>query len=217
MPSLAALARRLRVFPIRDLNPTRITPYVTFLLIAANVLVYFAWQPHTTAEADAEFLYQRAAVACEITTRTPITSAALSAGTCTPARSAPVFPGKSIALSIMVSMFLHGSWMHLLGNMLFLSGSIPLDPVSGQLVEGGIKEQTTRVMENIKALLAAAGADFRHVVRTTVFMIDLGEFAAMNDIYASYFAAPYPARSTVQVAKLPRDVRVEIDVIAVLP
>lgn len=102
------------------------------------------------------------------------------------------------------------------GNMVFLSGSIPLDPVSGQLVEGGITEQTTRVMENIKALLAAAGADFRHVVRTTVFMIDLGEFAAMNEVYASYFAAPYPARSTVQVVKLPRDVRVEIDVIAVI-
>lgn len=102
------------------------------------------------------------------------------------------------------------------GNMLFLSGSIPLDPASGQLVEGGIKEQTTRVMENIKGLLAAAGADFNHVVRTTVFMVDLGEFAAMNEIYASYFSAPYPARSTVQVVKLPRDVRVEIDVIAVL-
>ncbi len=102
------------------------------------------------------------------------------------------------------------------GNMLFLSGSIPLDPASGQLVEGGIKEQTTRVMENIKGLLAAAGADFNNVVRTTVFMIDLGEFAAMNEVYASYFAAPYPARSTVQVVKLPRDVRVEIDVIAVL-
>ena len=102
------------------------------------------------------------------------------------------------------------------GNMVFLSGSIPLDPVSGQLVDGGIKEQTTRVMENIKALLAAAGADFNQVVRTTVFMIDLGEFAAMNEIYASYFTAPYPARSTVQVVKLPRDVRVEIDVIAVL-
>ena len=101
------------------------------------------------------------------------------------------------------------------GNMVFLSGSIPLDPVSGQLVELGIKEQTTRVMENIKALLAAAGADFNQVVRTTVFMIDLGEFAAMNEIYASYFSAPYPARSTVQVVKLPRDVRVEIDVIAV--
>jgi 2-iminobutanoate/2-iminopropanoate deaminase len=102
------------------------------------------------------------------------------------------------------------------GNMLFLSGSIPLDPASGQLVEGGIKEQTTRVMENIKGLLAAAGADFNNVVRTTVFMVDLGEFAQMNEIYASYFSAPYPARSTVQVVKLPRDVRVEIDVIAVL-
>ena len=102
------------------------------------------------------------------------------------------------------------------GNMLFLSGSIPLDPVSGQLVEGGIKEQTTRVMENIKGLLAAAGADFNQIVRTTVFMVDLGEFAAMNEVYASYFTAPYPARSTVQVVKLPRDVRVEIDVIAVL-
>jgi 2-iminobutanoate/2-iminopropanoate deaminase len=102
------------------------------------------------------------------------------------------------------------------GNMLFLSGSIPLDPVSGQLVEGGIKEQTTRVLENIKGLLAAAGTDFNHVVRTTVFMVDLGEFGAMNDVYSSYFSAPYPARSTVQVVKLPRDVRVEIDVIAVL-
>ena len=102
------------------------------------------------------------------------------------------------------------------GNLLFLSGSIPLDPVSGQLIEGGIKEQTTRVMENIKALLAAAGAGFDHVARTTVFMVDLGEFAAMNEIYSSYFTAPYPARSTVQVVKLPRDVRVEIDVIAVL-
>jgi len=102
------------------------------------------------------------------------------------------------------------------GNMVFLSGSIPLDPLSGQVVEGGIKEQTTRVMENIKALLAAAGIGFNNVARTTVFMMDLGEFAAMNEIYSSYFTAPYPARSTVQVVKLPRDVRVEIDVIAVL-
>ena len=102
------------------------------------------------------------------------------------------------------------------GNLLFLSGSIPLDPVSGQLIEGGIQEQTTRVMENIKALLAAAVAAVDHVARTTVFMVDLGEFAAMNEIYSSYFTSPYPARSTVQVVKLPRDVRVEIDVIAVL-
>ena len=102
------------------------------------------------------------------------------------------------------------------GNLLFLSGSIPLDPVTGQIVEGGIKEQTTRVLENIKALLEAAGSDFSQVARTTVFMVDLGEFAQMNEIYASYFTAPYPARSTVQVVKLPKDVRIEIDVIAAL-
>ena len=103
-----------------------------------------------------------------------------------------------------------------IGNLVFLSGSIPLDPSTGQLVEGGIKEQTTRVMDNIKALLEAAGASFANVARTTVFMVDLGEFAAMNEVYSSYFTAPYPARSTVQVAKLPRDVRVEIDVIAII-
>ena len=103
-----------------------------------------------------------------------------------------------------------------IGNLLYLSGSIPLDPTSGQLVEGGIAEQTRRVMENIKALLEAGGASFQNVARTTVFMVDLGEFATMNEIYASYFTAPYPARSTVQVVKLPKDVRVEIDVIAVL-
>jgi 2-iminobutanoate/2-iminopropanoate deaminase len=102
------------------------------------------------------------------------------------------------------------------GNLLFLSGSIPLDPLSGQLIAGGIVEQTTRVMENIKALLEAAGAGFNNVARTTVFMVDLGEFAQMNEVYSKYFTAPYPARSTVQVVKLPREVRVEIDVIAVL-
>lgn len=102
------------------------------------------------------------------------------------------------------------------GNLLFLSGSIPLDPVSGALVAGGITEQTTRVLENIKGLLEAAGATFHNVARTTVFMVDLGEFGEMNEVYSKYFSAPYPARSTVQVVKLPRDVRVEIDVIAVL-
>ena len=102
------------------------------------------------------------------------------------------------------------------GNLLFLSGSIPLDPISGQLVSGGIVEQTTRVMENIKTLLEAAGAGFNNVARTTVFMVDLAEFGSMNDVYSTYFTSPYPARSTVQVVKLPRDVRVEIDVIAVL-
>jgi 2-iminobutanoate/2-iminopropanoate deaminase len=102
------------------------------------------------------------------------------------------------------------------GNLLFLSGSIPLDPASGQLVTGGIVEQTTQVLENIKTLLEAAGAGFNNVARTTVFMVDLAEFGSMNDVYSRYFTAPFPARSTVQVVKLPRDVRVEIDVIAVL-
>jgi 2-iminobutanoate/2-iminopropanoate deaminase len=102
------------------------------------------------------------------------------------------------------------------GNMLFLSGSIPMDPATGQMVTGDIAEQATRVMENIKALLQSAGADFRHVVKTTVFLADMNEFAAMNAVYATYFAAPYPARSTVQVARLPRDCRLEIEVIAVL-
>ncbi len=102
------------------------------------------------------------------------------------------------------------------GNLLFLSGSIPLDPATGQVVPGDIAAQATRAMENIKALLTAAGADFANVVKTTVFLADMNEFAAMNEVYANYFVAPFPARSTVQVARLPRDVRVEIEVVAVL-
>jgi len=102
------------------------------------------------------------------------------------------------------------------GNLLFLSGSIPLDPATGQVVSGDITAQATRVMENIAALLAAAGAGFSQVVKTTVFLADMNEFAAMNEVYAKYFVAPFPARSTVQVARLPRDVRLEIEVVAVL-
>jgi 2-iminobutanoate/2-iminopropanoate deaminase len=98
---------------------------------------------------------------------------------------------------------------------LFLSGSIPLDPATGQVVAGDITAQATRVMENIAALLAASGATFAQVVKTTVFLADMNEFAAMNEVYATYFAAPFPARSTVQVARLPRDVRLEIEVVAV--
>lgn len=102
------------------------------------------------------------------------------------------------------------------GNLLYLSGSIPLDPATGEIVPGDITAQTTRAMENIAALLDAAGAGFDKVVKTTVFLADMNEFAAMNTVYATYFSAPYPARSTVQVARLPRDVRVEIEVVAVL-
>jgi 2-iminobutanoate/2-iminopropanoate deaminase len=99
------------------------------------------------------------------------------------------------------------------GNLLITSGQIPLTP-AGDLVDGGITEQTTQVCENLRALLQEAGLDFAHVVKTTVFLSDMNNFAAMNAVYSQYFAAPYPARSTVQVARLPRDVLVEIEVLA---
>jgi 2-iminobutanoate/2-iminopropanoate deaminase len=100
------------------------------------------------------------------------------------------------------------------GQLLFLSGQIPLDPATGALVTGDIAAETRRVMENVGALLRAGGLDFAAVVRTTVFLADMNDFAAMNAVYGSYFASPFPARATVQVARLPRDARVEIDVIA---
>lgn len=102
------------------------------------------------------------------------------------------------------------------GNLLFLSGQIPLDPATGQTVDGDIRAQTTRVLQNVGELLKAGGADFAHVVRTTIFLADMADFAAVNEVYATYFSEPYPARATVQVARLPRDVRVEIDAIAVV-
>ena len=102
------------------------------------------------------------------------------------------------------------------GNLLFISGQVGFDPATGALVDGGISAQTDQVMRNITSLLQAAGTDFAHVVRTTVFLADMNEFAKMNEMYARYVVDPPPARSTVQVARLPRDARVEIDVIAVL-
>ena len=101
------------------------------------------------------------------------------------------------------------------GHMVFLSGQVPMDPATGNLIEGDIAAQTRRVFDNIGALLGAAGLSFADVVRTTVFLADMNDFAAMNQVYATYFAEPYPARSTVQVARLPKDARVEIDLIAI--
>jgi 2-iminobutanoate/2-iminopropanoate deaminase len=98
----------------------------------------------------------------------------------------------------------------------YLSGQIPLDPATGELVKGTIEQETARVMENLRAVLAAAGAGFEHVVRTTIFLADLGDFAKVNETYGRYFPAPPPARATVQVAALPRGARVEIDAIAVV-
>ena len=102
------------------------------------------------------------------------------------------------------------------GNLLFLSGQIPLDPATGQVVAGDIRAQTTRVLENLGEILRAGGADFSKVVRTTIFLTDLADFAVVNEIYAPYFGSPAPARATVQAARLPRDARVEIDLIAAL-
>jgi 2-iminobutanoate/2-iminopropanoate deaminase len=102
------------------------------------------------------------------------------------------------------------------GSLLFVSGQIPIDPATGNLVEGDVATQTRRVLDNIGEILKAAGASFDHVVRTTVFLADLNDFGAMNEVYATYFVAPAPARATVQAARLPKDARVEIDVIASL-
>jgi 2-iminobutanoate/2-iminopropanoate deaminase len=103
------------------------------------------------------------------------------------------------------------------GNLLFVSGQIPLDPSTGALVEGDIAVQTDRVLRNLTALVEAAGVSLDDVVRTTVFLADMNDFAAMNEVYATFFSAPAPARATVQVVRLPRDVKVEIDAIAMLP
>ena len=99
-------------------------------------------------------------------------------------------------------------------GFVFASGQIPLDPATMQVVEGGIREQTERVMKNLGAVLEAAGSSFERVVKTTVFLADLADFGEMNEVYGGFFKETPPARSTVEVSRLPRDVRVEIDVIA---
>ncbi len=98
----------------------------------------------------------------------------------------------------------------------YLSGQIPLDPATGELVPGGIEAQTSKVLENLSAVLEAAGAGFQHVVKTTVFLVDLADFPKMNEVYGRAFTRHPPARSTVQVAALPRGARVEIEAVAVL-
>lgn len=104
-----------------------------------------------------------------------------------------------------------------LGNLVLLSGQIPLDPATGALVPGGIKEQTDRVLKNIGAVLNSAQVGFREVIKTTVYMQDLASFADMNEVYSRYFPAPSPARSTVQVAALPKGALIEIEAIAAKP
>jgi 2-iminobutanoate/2-iminopropanoate deaminase len=100
-------------------------------------------------------------------------------------------------------------------GFVFVSGQIPLDPVTGGIVSGDIREQTKRVMENGKAILAAAGCGMDSVVKATIYLKNIGDFAAVNDVYGSFFSAEPPARATVEVSRLPKDVAVEIDLIAV--
>ncbi|MGB9813672.1 MAG: RidA family protein [Thermovenabulum sp.] len=102
----------------------------------------------------------------------------------------------------------------MVGDMLFASGQIALDPATGELVEGGIEAQATRVMENIKNILAAAGMDFSNVVKSTIFITDINNFAKVNEIYGKYFPENPPARSTIEVSKLPKGALIEIEVIA---
>ncbi len=100
------------------------------------------------------------------------------------------------------------------GNMLFVSGQIALDAATGELVQGDIQAETKKVMENLQAVLAAAGMDFSDVLKSTIFLMDMGQFAQVNEVYGSYFTENAPARETVQVAGLPKGVNVEISVVA---
>ena len=102
------------------------------------------------------------------------------------------------------------------GNMVFCSGQIPIDPATGNFVSYDIAEQTEQVLKNLSAVLEAAGSDLGKVIKTTVFLADMNDFAAMNDVYARYFSENKPARATVQAARLPRDARVEIECIALI-
>ncbi len=103
------------------------------------------------------------------------------------------------------------------GGMFFLSGQIPMDPATGALVEGGIEAQTRRVMENLRAVLGGAGLDFSHVLRATIYLKNMSDFAAVNGVYGEYFDENPPARATIEVSRLPKDALVEIDMIAAAP
>lgn len=102
------------------------------------------------------------------------------------------------------------------GSLLFLSGQVPIDPATGNIVEGDIAAQTHRVFQNLGEVLKAGGASFDQVVRATIYLKDMNDFAVVNEVYGTYFSSPAPARATVQVARLPKDARVEIDLIASL-
>lgn len=100
------------------------------------------------------------------------------------------------------------------GSFIFTSGQIPIDPLNGEIVEGGVREQAVQVMENLKNVIEASGSDMTKVVKVTIFIKDMGDFSQINQVYSEYFSQPYPARSCVEVARLPKDVLIEIEAIA---
>lgn len=102
----------------------------------------------------------------------------------------------------------------LAGSNLYISGQIPLDPRTGQMVTGGIEKETKQALDNLKAVILAAGGTMDSVVKTTILLADMNDFATVNEIYGSYFNAPYPARATFEVSRLPRDARIEVEAIA---
>ena len=104
-----------------------------------------------------------------------------------------------------------------IGDKVFTSGQIPINPLTNEVITGGIKEQTKQVLENLRAVLNAAGSDLPHVIKTTVFISDMKDFSEINSVYGEYFTSPYPARSCVEVARLPKDVGIEIEAIAIIP
>ena len=99
------------------------------------------------------------------------------------------------------------------GTTLYISGQIPLDPQTGKMVPGGIENETKRALENLKAIVTAAGGTMQNIVKTTILLADMSDFSVVNEIYGTYFQAPFPARATFQVARLPRDARIEIEAI----
>lgn len=102
------------------------------------------------------------------------------------------------------------------GDFVFTSGQIPIDPATGELVEGGIREQTKQVIKNLEAVLEAAGSSLQKVIKTTVFIKDMNQFSSLNEVYSGFFSGSLPARSTVEVARLPKDVQVEIEAVAIV-
>ncbi|MSQ36475.1 MAG: rhomboid family intramembrane serine protease [Dehalococcoidia bacterium] len=175
------------VFPIRDLNPTRVFPVVTFALIAVNLLLFFFWQPHTFLE-EQRFLYRHAAIACELTTGAALSAAEINSGTCSETATEPFFTAKRVALSAVTSMFLHGSLLHVLGNMWFL-----------YLFGNNIEEAYGRLRYLAAYLIAGLGATLAFVLvhpDSTVPLV--GASGAIAGVLGAYLVL-YPRRQVLSI------------------